>query len=84
MEVNGRMSNSEKHVPRTDHKPTLLNRLSRYDLLLWSFPILFGVAIGTAALSQVPGEIALLAASVAGALLMIEGLFRNPPVPTDE
>jgi hypothetical protein len=55
-------------------------RLARPDLLLLAFPLLFAGVYGALAVSAGDGIPPLAGASVACSLLIVDGVFLNPPV----
>lgn len=58
---------------------TALRAASRYDLLLACIPAAFAVAFAVSALSGVSAHGALTAASLIGAVAIVDGMFRRPP-----
>lgn len=54
-------------------------RLSRYDLLLAIIPLAFLLALLAGFALSIPPQLSLVAASVIGAVALVDGLFRNPP-----
>jgi hypothetical protein len=75
------MTSSEASEPGTAlRRPfrrlrTALRAASRYDLLLACIPAAFAVS----ALSSVSAHGALTAASLIGAVAIVDGMFRRPP-----
>ena len=55
-------------------------RLARADLLLLAFPLLFAGVYGALAVSTGDGIPPLAGASVVCCLLIVDGVFLNPPV----
>lgn len=53
---------------------------SRYDLLLGLIPTAFGAAVVAAGVSSLPLEATLFVAAVVGLMVILEALFRNPPL----
>lgn len=53
--------------------------LSRYDLVLAVIPTAFVVALLVGNLLSVSARVALVSASVVGALAVLDALFLNPP-----
>lgn len=53
--------------------------LTRYDLLLAAIPAAFCLAFVASQFLPVPTRSALTAASLVGAALVADGLFRRPP-----
>lgn len=77
------MANNNNPVSRTDRQQLNLPTPSRYDLQLGVIPVAFTVALLIGILSAVPMYIALAVGSLVGIGVMIDGLFRNPPLTTD-
>lgn len=67
--------------PATDVAPSRLP-LSRYDLVLALIPLAFGVAILAGTLLGVSLPTAMAAASTLGMALIVDTVYRNPPVST--
>lgn len=67
--------------PATDAVPSRWP-LSRYDLVLALIPLAFGVAILAGTLLGVSLPTAMAAASTLGMGLILDTVYRNPPVPT--
>jgi len=63
---------------RTDLKRTG-DGLSRYDLLLLVIPVTFLIALVASQVSSFGLSTLLAAASVVGAVAVVDGLFVNPP-----
>ncbi len=75
------MPNRIHPVFRIAVEPLRSLSVSRYDLQLGLIPAAFGSAILVAGLSTVTLEVALVMASLIGLLVIVDGLFRNPPSP---
>lgn len=73
-QVGGRGPASGPSLPRVP--------LSRYDLVLALIPLLFGLAMLAVALLEVALPTSLAAASVLGLGLILDTVYRHPPVPT--
>jgi small-conductance mechanosensitive channel len=58
--------------------------LSRYDLVLLVIPATFVLALAIAQVSPFAVSTVLAAASLVGALAVVDGLFVNPPRGPDE
>jgi hypothetical protein len=65
-------------APNDGSAASLVDRLSRYDLVLLVVP----AALGACAFADVPLHSALSAASLLAAAVVADGLFRRPPRPT--
>lgn len=67
---------------RTPFEPfrSILDSLSRYDLVLLAVPVVFlcALAIGTAL--SVPPRESVIAAALCGMALVTDALFLNPPI----
>ncbi len=75
------MSSSTNPSSRAAVERRRSRSISRYDLQLSVIPAAFGSAILVAGLSGLTLEVALLIASLIGLLVIVDGLFRNPPSP---
>ena len=53
---------------------------SRYDLVLAVIPAAFVVALLANVVFSVPLRTVLAASSLVGALALVDGLYRNPPI----
>ena len=58
---------------------SLAPSISRYDLLLAIIPLAFTVAVAVAGAIGVPVETGIVAASVVGLIVLLDGLFLRPP-----
>lgn len=67
--------------PATDVVPSRWP-LSRYDLVLALIPLAFGIAILAGTLIGVSLPTAMAAASTLGMALIVDTVYRNPPVST--
>lgn len=56
--------------------------LSRYDLVLAVIPLAFGVALVAGTVFEVALPTALAVASVLGLGMIVDCIYRNPPVPS--
>jgi hypothetical protein len=76
------MAASNPDVQRTNR--TDGRTFSRYDLVLLVIPATFVFALAVAQVSSFPVSTVLAAASLVGALAVVDGLFINPPRGPDE
>jgi len=53
---------------------------SRYDLVLAVIPTAFVVALLASIVFSIPLRAVLTASSLVGALALVDGLYRNPPI----
>lgn len=73
------MTGSDDHIPTLRTVRELLTSLSRYDLVLAVIPLAFLVALAVAHVGAAPFRSTLFAASIVGALALVDALFLNPP-----
>lgn len=69
--------------PRRDPFDALVDVLaaaSRYDVLLGIVPAAFAVALVVATVASVSLVEAMLVAAIIGALVIVDGCYRNPPI----
>ena len=55
-------------------------RFGRYDLVLVLIPAAFVVSLLAGHLLSLPAHLSVAAASLASAAVVLDGMFRNPPV----
>lgn len=72
------MATSDRTRHGREHS-SVERRFSRYDLLLLVIPAAFLLALAGSTLSSLPLSALMGAASLVGALAVIDGLFVNPP-----
>lgn len=56
-----------------------VQRTSRYDLHLMAIPLIFAVAVLVGVVASITVQTAVFAASLVGAVIVVDGLFVNPP-----
>lgn len=69
--------------PERDPLETLVDVLaeaSRYDLLLWSVPVVFAVALVAAHVLSVSVVQAMFVAATIGIFVVVDACYLNPPI----